>query len=329
MKLFWENKRVLVAGGGGFAGSHLVEKLVSAKSRVTVIARNMALARRNLASCVNKINLIEDDLSELSICQRAVRSQDIVFNLAGVVGGIDFNVTHHGSLFFTNSMVNLHLLEAARQENVELFQCTSSTCVYSRLNSAGALETKGFEDEPEPTVLGYGWSKRMAELQAMLYAKEFGMKISIVRPSNMYGPRDDFSDDTSHVIPALIKRTVGRTGTVTIWGSGKQTRSFIFVTDAVDAMLQLIEHHPVASPVNIGTDEEVSISSLAEMIARISKSPVDFKYDTSRPEGQARKFPNTEKVRSIIDWRPKVGLEEGLSKTIEWYLHNLASIHGT
>lgn len=325
---FWEDRKVTVIGGGGFIGSHLTEYLVFLGSEVTVVSRNLDKAKDNLKSVESQVHLRRSALSNLEEARQAIKGSEIVFNLAAVVGGIGFNNVHPGSLFFSNASLGLNVLEASRLENIDRFLCTSSTCVYSRENSEDALEEFGHLDSPDPTVLGYGWAKRFLEIQAMMYHKEYGMKIGIVRPSNSYGPRADFGEESSHVIPALIQRIVGKKGTVSIWGNGGQTRSFIFVSDVARAMVALLEKYPVADPVNVGTDEEITIASLARKIAEISGSVVSFSFDNTKPEGQLKKYPNISKFKRTIAWSPQVNLTEGLTRTIQWYKRQPLSSQG-
>lgn len=314
---YWDERKVLVTGGGGFIGSHLVERLLKSGSNVRVVGRSEKPI--NLINCLEKIDYVIADLSKMENCLKVVHGMDVVFHLASKVAGISYNVAHPAEMFKTNSLLNLMMLEASRIENVERYQCTSSTCVYPRYCEVPTPETEGFKDDPEPTVLGYGWAKRIAELQARFYAKEYGMKIAIIRPTNAYGPRDDFSQETSHVIPALIRKVYESNDVITVWGSGNQTRSFIYVEDLARAMMEVTEKYAVADPINIGTEEEITIKDLASLITKISGKNLLVKFDLTKPEGQPRKFADITKAKEKIDWRPDFALESGLKKTIEWY----------
>lgn len=314
---FWSERKVLVTGGGGFIGSHLVERLLKHGSKVRVVGRSEKPI--NLINCLEKIDYVRADLSKMKNCIRVVHGMDVVFHLASKVAGIEYNVAHPAEMFKTNTLLNLMMLEASRMENVDRYQYTSSTCVYPRYCKVPTPETEGFKDDPEPTVLGYGWAKRIAELQARFYVKEYGMKIAIIRPTNAYGPRDDFSPGTSHVIPALIRKVYESKDVITVWGSGNQTRSFIYVEDLTRAMMEVTEKYAVADPVNIGTEEEITIKDLAHLIIKISEKNLVVKFDLTKPEGQPRKFADITKAKEKINWRPNFILEEGLKKTIEWY----------
>lgn len=314
---FWDEKKVLVTGGGGFIGSHLVERLLEHGSKVRVVGRSEKPI--NLINYLKKIDYVRADLSKMRNCVKVVYGMDVIFHLASKVAGIDYNVAHPAEMFKTNTLLNLMILEASRIENVERYQCTSSTCVYSRYSKVPTPETEGFKDDPEPTVLGYGWAKRIAELQARFYAREYGMKIAIIRPTNAYGSRDDFSLETSHVIPALIRKVYESNDFISVWGSGNQTRSFIYVEDLARAMMEVTEKYAVADPINIGTEEEVAIKDLAHLIIKTSGKNLLVRFDLTKPEGQPRKFADITKAKEEINWRPKFTLKEGLKKTMDWY----------
>jgi len=316
--LFWNQKKVLVTGGGGFIGSHLVERLLEQGSKVRVVGRSEKPI--NLINCLKRIDYVKADLSKMEDCLKVVHGMHVVFHLASEVAGIEYNVAHPAEMFKTNTLMNLNMLEVSRIENVEKYQCTSSICVYPRYCKVPTPETEGFKDDPEPTVLGYGWAKRVAELQAKFYAKEYGMKIAIIRPTNAYGPRNDFSSETSHVIPALIRKVYESNDIVTVWGSGNQIRSFIYVEDLARAMMEVTEKYAIADPINIGTDEEVTIKDLAYLILRLSGKNLPIRFDLTKPEGQSRKFADISKAKEKLNWKPKFTLEEGIEKTIEWYI---------
>ena len=314
---FWDNKQVLVTGGGGFVGSHLVNKLITEGAKVRVVGTKESPKR--LYAYKEKIEYTQTDLMKLDNCIEIMKNVDAVFHLASIVAGIGYNVSHHAEMYRLNTLLNYNVLEAARIENVERYQCTSSTCVYPRDTIIPTPETEGFVDDPEPTVIGYGWAKRVAEIQSKLYAKDYDLKISIVRPTNIYGPHDNFDPKISHVIPALIKKIMDATDFVTIWGSGNQTRSFIYVKDVTRAMVELMEKHPHSDPINIGTEEEVTIRNLVNLIISICGKKLQLNFDASKPEGQPRKFADITKIKKIINWKPEYSLKMGLEETIKWY----------
>ena len=316
---FWDGKNVLVTGGAGFIGSHLVEMLVSENANVRVVDNLENGTLKNLELCENKIEFKNKDLTDLKTCREAVKDMDIILNLAAKVGGVGYNVKHPGTMFTKNVLINTLILEAARKEGVERYLCVSSACVYPRYCTVPTPESEGFNGVPEPTNIGYGWAKRMAEIQAQTYAEEFGMKIAIVRPYNTYGPRDHFDPEKSHVIPAIIRRIFDGKDPLFVWGNGEQTRAFVYVTDVNRGMLLATEKYLKADPLNIGTEEEIKIKDLVNLIIELSGKRPKVIFDTSKPTGQPRRNADIIKARKLIGYEPKVSLKEGLKKTIEWY----------
>lgn len=316
---FWEKKKVLVTGGAGFIGSHLVELLVKKGAKVTVADNLEDGSLDNLKKVEERINFLKKDLKILKEAKEACEGQEIVFNLAAKVGGIEYNKKHLGSMFRDNILINTTVLEAARQLGVECFLIVSSACVYPRFCSIPTPEEEGLEGVPEPSNEGYGWAKRMAEVQGRLYTKEFGMKIGIVRPYNTYGPRDHFDPEKSHVIPALIKRVFANEDPLVVWGSGYQSRAFLYVSDAARGMILAIEKYPLPDPLNLGTDEEIKIKDLIHLIVKLSGKKLRVIFDVSKPEGQPRRNCDIRKAKKKIGFEAKVKLSQGLKKTIEWY----------
>lgn len=319
MNSFWLKKKVLVTGGAGFIGSHLVELLVEKNADVTVVDNLENGNLNNLKDVIKKIKFLKNDLKDLENAKEACRGQEIVMNLAAKVGGIEFNRTHLGTMFRDNVLINTNVLEAARQENIERFLVVSSACVYPRFCTVPTPEEEGFKDVPEPTNEGYGWAKRMAEVQGRLYVQEFGMQIGIVRPYNCYGPRDHFDPEKSHVIPALVKRIFDGEDPLVVWGDGEQSRAFLYVEDFTRGLMQAIEKYPVPDPINIGTDEEIKIKSLIKLLLKLSSKNQKVFFDTSKPAGQPRRNCDTRKAKEKIGFEAKVNLKEGLKKTIDWY----------
>ncbi|MEK7572824.1 MAG: NAD-dependent epimerase/dehydratase family protein [Patescibacteria group bacterium] len=319
MKNFWKNKKVLVTGGAGFIGSHLVEKLVERNAIVTILDNLQNGKKENLDSVKNKVNFIKGDCTDISTALKACNDQDIVMNLAARVGGIEYNRTHQATMLRDNLLIETITLEAAHRAGVERFLVVSSACVYPRNCSVPTPESEGFLDEPEPTNGGYGWGKRMSELLGKYYMEEFGMKVGIARPYNCYGPRDHFDPEHSHVIPALIKRVFDGENPLNVWGSGRQTRAFLYIDDFVEGLMRTIEKYPVADAVNIGTNEEVSIAELVRKIVKLSKKKIKIVFDTTKSDGSPRRNSDNTKAKEKIGFKAKVSLDEGLSKTIAWY----------
>ena len=314
---FYKDKNVLVTGGNGFVGSFVVERLLKEGANVSVVSRTR---KKFLSHIENDVKFVKGDLLNRDDALKACKDQDFVFHLASKVAGIGYNIEHSGTMMTENSIMSLNMLDAARESNVERYQYVSSTCVYPREASIPTPEGEGMLGDPEPSNLGYGWAKRVGELQAKMHAKEFGMKVSIIRPMNAYGPRDDFDPETSHVIPALIRKIINAKTEVSIWGSGNQTRAFVYVDDLARGMLMTLEKLTTPDPINIGSNEEIKIKDLVSMIVKITgRNDLQIKYDTTKPEGQLRKTASTKKAEELIQFKPKYSLEEGLKHIIDWY----------
>jgi len=324
-KNFWKNKKVLVTGGAGFIGSHVVEKLVDRGAKVAVLDTMRNGSKANLAAVIKKISIIVGDCTNPADALKACRGQDVVMNIAARVGGIEYNRLHQATMLRDNLLIGTIMIEAARVAKVERFLAVSSACVYPRDCSIPTPETEGFMDEPEPTNGGYGWAKRMSEKLAEYYAEEFGMKVAIVRPYNCYGPRDHFDPAVSHVIPALIKRVFDGENPVIVWGNGKQTRAFLYVEDMAEGMIAAIENYPVADPINLGTDDEISIKELIEKIVDLSGIKTKVKFDTTKPNGSPRRNSYNKKAIKKTGFVAKTSLAVGLQKTIAWYRENKKS----
>lgn len=321
MQNFWKSKKVLVTGGAGFIGSYVVELLIDKGADVTVTTKSGGI--KNIENLGERVKVIKSDLTSFKDCVKATRGQEVVLNLASKVAGIQFNIDHPATMFGDNITIAKNMMEASFQNHVERFLVTSSACVYARECTIPTPEDEGFLGDPEPTNLGYGWAKRVAELLGRFYSQEFGMKIAIARPYNAYGPRDNFDPAISHVIPGIIKRVFDSENPLVVWGSGKQTRSFLYAEDFARGLLEVTEKYAVADPVNIGTDEEVTIGELAKMIVDISGKKVDIKFDTTKPDGQPRRNCDTKKALEKVGFKAKTNLRYGLERTIEWYRNQL------
>lgn len=322
MKNFWKKKKVLVTGGCGFIGSHVTEKLVANGAVVSVLDHIRPEKLSNIDSVKKQVKLINGNISNLRTCQLACQDQDIVIDMAARVGGIEYNRIHQGSILRENLLIVCNMMEAARSSGVERFLQVSSACVYPRDVIIPTPETEGFRDEPEPTNGGYGWGKRMGELLGKYYAEEYGFKVGIVRPYNCYGPRDHFDPKVSHVIPALIRRVLEGENPLVVWGSGNQTRAFLFVEDLTDGILLATEKYCVPDPINLGTNEEVSIKELINLILKITNIQRDIVFDTSKPDGSPRRNSDNKKAQEKFGFIAKTRLAEGLKKTIDWYNEN-------
>lgn len=308
---FWKDKRVLVTGGTGFIGSHLVDRLLVEGAVVRVCGRSR--------SCRGEVEYLRGNLMSRAFSQRACEGQEAVFHLAAKVAGVGYNSNHSGTILYDNASVGLNILDAAVSCGVERILLASSACVYSRDSVVPTPETDGFIGNPEPTNLGYGWAKRFLEVQALCYTTQYPIKIALPRLYNAYGPRDDFSWETSHVIPALIRKVVEGGDTVKVWGDGSQTRSFLYVSDFLEGLMLTLERYPECDPVNIGSEEEVTILGLINLIIKIVGSQAHVEFERDKPRGQPRRIGDYSKARELLGFKPRVGLSEGIGRTISWY----------
>src|SRR5436305_1379086 len=244
---FWTNKKVVVTGGRGFIGSHLVDRLLTEGATVAIVDITSRSRPRKVGWVLParaRAEFHRMDLRDTQSCNKLCRGWDIVMHLAAKIRGVGYNVEHHGEMFFSNALINLNMLEAARLAGVDRFLSVSSVGVYPKDCAVPTPEEDGFKGEPEASGYGYGWAKRLAEVQSRCYAQEYGMKIAIVRPYNVYGPRMQFDPETAPVISAQIMKVLAAQDVLTIWGDGEQTRSFTYVCDDVDAMLLVVDKQP-------------------------------------------------------------------------------------
>jgi GDP-L-fucose synthase len=311
---FYSGRRVLVTGGTGFIGSNLAKALVVAGAKVRVTTRHAGHKRTGDAEVLNC------DLIDPAQCLKAVRGTDMVFHLAAHGFGIGANVHAQPELFTRNAIMSVNILEAARQAGVQRFLLCSSSSVYD--GAADVLDdTKPWTGDPHPSEFGFGWAKRTAEAQARVYAQHADMKIAIVRPSNPYGPMDLFDPQRSHVIPAMVLRALAREDPFTVWGTGKAQRSFVFVDDLVAGMMLALEKHAACDPLNLASPVRTPIAELArKVLAACGAADLKIKFDTTKPEGHPGRFPTTAKAMAAIGWQATTPLDEGISKTVRWYL---------
>ena len=320
MKNFWKDKTVVVTGADGFIGSHLIEYLVdySAHVRAWVRKTDVKNIRKDI---LKKIEIVSVDLSNPQEIIKCLGDEQIVINLAASVGGIEYNMKHPATIFKDNITTFLNLIEAYKHKKLERFCVVSSACVYSRHCTVPTPESEGFLDLPEPTNVGYGWAKRTEELAGEWYHHEFGMNISIVRPYNAYGPRDNFNPESSHVIPALIRRVFSDGNPLIVWGSGNQSRSFLYVKDFARGVLEVCEKNTEPRAINLGNDEETTIKDLIYLILKVAGVKKEVVFDTTKAEGQQRRNCDTALLKKLIGFKPRYSLEAGLKETVEYYKH--------
>jgi GDP-L-fucose synthase len=317
---FWENKNVLVAGGAGFIGSYLTELLLAAKARVTVADNLSRGSERNLAAVATQIHFMKVDLKNMESCEQACTGQDVVMNLAAPAFGVEYSMAHHGEMLTETTLIGFTLLEAARRKGVRRYLVVSSSCVYPDDAGIPTKEEEGWKGEPETINAGYGWAKRMVELQARYYAKEYSMQIAIARPFNAYGPRERLEGDKAHVMPALIGKALSGDDPIVVWGSGEQTRSFVHGRDFALGLMLIAEHYAVADPVNLGHDRETSIRELAERVVVLTGSKSKLMFDKTKPEGATRKSADVSKLRAVTHgFVPQITLDHGLQEIIDHF----------
>lgn len=316
---FWTGRKVLVTGAAGFVGSWLVEELLAEGAKVLAADLLLRGQPKNLATVMDRIIFKHADLCDYATCRHLAEDVDAVFHLAAKVAGIAYNSTHPATMLNANLTLSGNMLEASRRESVERYLCVSSPMVYPNDAPVPTPEDVGLAGEPEQAHFGYGWAKRLSEVQACAYYAEYGMKIGIVRPYNIYGPRDDFSVETGHVIPSLVVKAMAANGSLKVLGSGKQIRSFIHVRDVARGMMEVLEHLPTARPVNLATQEEISIGDLAHKIVELMGRNVKIEFDASAPAGVLRRCADTTRLTEEVGYTPQITLEQGLAETVRWY----------
>ncbi len=316
---YWNNKKVLVTGGAGFIGSYLTELLVEAGSRVTVADNLIRGSESRLQNVRSKITLLKTDLDDPRECLKATEGQEIVLNLAAKVTGIEYNRFNMADMFESNMKLQMNVLHAAAQNKVRRFLQVSTACIYPHDAKVPTPETEGERGAPEPTNEGYGLAKLMGERLARYYAQEKKIEVVIGRPFNAYGPRDHFDEATSHVIPAIMKRVLDGDDPVVIWGTGNQSRVFVHARDIARGMMLIAEKAPVATPINIGHDKEITIKELFKVICRVlGKTPKAY-FDTSKPDGYPRRSADITLLRKITGFVPSISLEDGIREMAEWF----------
>lgn len=315
-------RRVLVTGGAGFIGSHLVDKLVEKGAEVRVVDDLSRGKIENLGQVRGEIEFTQGDLARKAIAEESLEDIDFCFHLAAAVGGVEYMATHPAEIFKT-VLIDNNVIEACRKADVDRFLYTSSACVYpislqKGVDQSSLKEEDALKHGAEPDG-DYGWVKLLGEIQCQAYHRSYGMNISVVRPFNPYGPRESFDPKDSHVIPALVRKAVSKEDPFVVWGSGQQVRTFTYVEDLAEGMISAMENVSNADPINLSSSEYITIRELARLILELSDYDINITWDKSKPEGVKVRKPDTSKASRLLDWRPKIDLEDGLRKTIEWY----------
>ncbi|MCK4781627.1 GDP-L-fucose synthase [Candidatus Parcubacteria bacterium] len=304
-----KTKKILITGAHGFLGKHLVRNL---------------LEKRNVPKENLFLPAFQDlDLTKWENCQKVVEGQDIVIHLAAKVGGIGANKEKPGEFFYDNIMMGVQLIEAARQAGVEKFTALGTICVYPKFTSVPFKEQDLWNGYPEETNAPYGLAKKMLLVQSQAYRQQYGFNSIFLMPVNMYGPEDNFDPKSSHVIPALIKKVSeakkeGR-DYIEAWGTGKPTREFLYVEDGAEGIISATERYDKPEPINLGSEMEISIKDLVELICNLMNFKGQIRWDSSKPDGQPRRCLDVSKAEKEFGFKAKVDFEQGLKKTIQWY----------
>ena len=308
---FWKNRRVCVTGGAGFLGSFVLE----------------ALKQRGAAE-VYVPRIEEYDLVNPADIQRMYDTArpDLVIHLAALAGGIGANRARPADFFYINLMMGVQLMHEAWKRGIEKFVAIGTVCAYPKFTPIPFREETLWDGYPEETNAPYGLAKKMLLVQAQAYREQYGFNAIYLLPVNLYGPRDNFDLQTSHVIPALIRKCIEAQARgdkeVVLWGDGSPTREFLYAGDAADGILTAAEFFNGSEPVNLGSGQEISIKNLAEMIARLTGFQGKLVWDTTQPNGQPRRALDTSRAANFFGWRAQTSFEEGLKQTIAWYREN-------
>ena len=305
---FWENKRVLVTGGAGFLGSHLVAKLRKGGCQNLFVPRSREY---NLVQMEAVKKVYEDS------------KPDIVIHLAARVGGIGANRANPGKFFYDNLVMGVQMMELGRQFGIEKFVALGTVCAYPKFTPVPFKEENLWNGYPEETNAPYGLAKKMLLVQSQAYRQQYGFNSIFLLLVNLYGPRDNFDPESSHVIPAVIKKCFdaieNKEDKIVVWGDGTPTREFLYVEDAAEAILLASESYNKSEPVNIGAGFEISIKDLVKLIAKLSGFKGSIFWDKTKPNGQPRRQLDIAKAEEEFGFKAKTNFEEGLEKTIEWY----------
>jgi nucleoside-diphosphate-sugar epimerase len=319
-----QQKKVLVTGGAGFIGSHLVDALLKQDADVRVIDDLSRGSLSNLSHCRSKIEFIQGDLTNPEVTQDALKDIELCYHLAAVVGGVSFMNSHPADIF-KSTVINHNVFEACRKLDVRLLY-TSSACIYpvtlqTAEDQPPLLESDAFKGGAQADS-DYGWTKLIGELECQAYYKAYGMEIAIVRPFNPYGPRESFDPKDSHVIPSLIRRAVRREDPFIVWGDGTQGRAFEYVSDVAEGMILAAEKKSDADPINLGSSDPVTVRKIAELILELTGYNIQITFDKNKPQGVKSRKADMTKAWEYLGWKPRTTIKRGLEQTISWYLKN-------
>ncbi len=313
---FWSNLCVVVTGGAGFLGSFVVEKLARRGAGEIVVPRKMEYDLRFTAN-------IERLFDDVSLKVNGDFSRVMVIHLAALAGGIGANRARPAEFFYDNLMMGVPLMYEAWKRGVGKFVAIGTICAYPKYSPIPFKEENLWDGYPEETNAPYGLAKKMLLVQAQAYRAQYGFNAIYLLPVNLYGPRDNFDLETSHVIPAIIRKCIeaqeGGQKEIVVWGDGSPTREFLYVEDAAEGILLAAERYNGSEPVNLGSGNEIRIKDLVELIARLTGFQGRLVWDTTKPNGQPRRALDTTRAERYFGFRAATPLEIGLQRTIEWY----------
>lgn len=308
------NKKVLVTGGTGMIGIALVELLLERKAKVRVVSMDQS------QHLPKEVEFMRADLTQWDVCLNVCKGMDYAFHLAGIKGGVGIGRSQGAKFLEVNSLMNLHMLKAARESGVSKYLFTSSIGVYP--DAEIFIEDQVWDKPPHRSDWYGAWGKRIGELQCEAYLEQFNYKTCIVRPANVYGPYDNFDSKTAMVIPALISRICGGEDPLVVWGDGSQKRDFIYTKDCALGMVMVMENYYECDPVNLGSGTAVSIKEVVDFICKYAPHAPQIKWDTSKPTGNKIRLMDISKAQKKAGFTPQYSLENGIKETIEWYLKN-------
>lgn len=306
-----KDKKILVTGGAGFFGSHVVAKLRE---------------RGVPADAITVPRSKDYDLRDFSACKAIAKGQNIVIHMAANVGGIGYNREHPAQLFYDNAIMGIQMMEASRLAGVEKYVQIGTICAYPKFTPVPFKEEDLWNGYPEETNAPYGLAKKMLLIQAQAYRQQYGFNAIYLLPVNLYGPGDDFDPKSSHVIAALILKVdeAKKSGKnfIEVWGTGSPSREFFYVEDAAEGVVSATEKYDKSEPVNLGAGFEITIKELVELICRLMDFKGEIRWDSAKPDGQPRRCLDVSRAEKEFGFKAKTGFEEGLKKTIEWYIKN-------
>jgi GDP-L-fucose synthase len=314
MSIHWPSERVVVTGGAGFLGSFVVEALRACGAGEIIVPRSK-----------------DYDLVQMEAVRALYRDArpTLVLHLAARVGGIGANRDNPGRFFYENLMMGVQLIEVGRQVGLKKLVALGTICAYPKFCPVPFKEEDIWNGYPEETNAPYGLAKKMLLVQSEAYRQQYGFKSVVLFPVNLYGPRDNFDLHTSHVIPALVRKCVEARERgdkqITVWGTGAASREFLHARDAAAGIIAAAERYDKSEPVNLGAGFEIKIRDLVPLIARLCRFEGEIVWDHTKPDGQPRRMLDTSKALREFGWKARIGFEEGLRETIEWFEKNRGS----